>query len=150
MPHDAIRQAEQVTASNRGSSSASRDVLSPFVTLGVLGESDSYSIPSSVLTAIARHLGGVVVHDLPPFLIPCTDGMAIVLTIAKGSEYVGGAVFLPKDTLQHLDRGLFEVWQRAKKEEDIRTFFAGTAFDITSMNMTLPEPVTSSWRCAFC
>jgi len=126
------------------------DVMSSFVSIGVLGEDESYSMPSGVLAAMAKYLGGTLVRDMPPFLIPCIDGMAVVITIQQGHDYMGGAIFLSEEHLARLDRGILELWKRSKREQDVRAFFHGTAFNLVSPTTPLPESVESSWRCAFC
>jgi hypothetical protein len=126
------------------------DVMSAFIPIGVLGAATHYNMPSGVLNAVGHYLGGTFVKDMPPFLVPCTDGMALVLTIRRADDYMGGAVFLAATDMAQLDYGIHEVWEQSPKEQTVREFFGDTAFTLANSGACIPEEVASSWRCAFC
>ena len=126
------------------------DVMSAFIPIGVLGADTHYNMPSGVLNAVGHYLGGTFVKDMPPFLVPCTDGMALVLTIRHADDYMGGAVFLAATDMAKLDHGIHEVWTQAHKEQTVREFFVDTAFTVANSGVCIPEEVAASWRYAFC
>jgi hypothetical protein len=130
----------------------SGDRLSPaFLSVGVLGcEADHYAMPRAVLTLLASHLGGEISEELPPFMVACTDGMVIVLTLRLAGEFMGSAVLLTAEQLEKLDKGILELWMRLPREQDAEDFFKGTAFHIADCLAYLPPPIEAGWKSAFC
>jgi len=126
--------------------------LSPaFRSIGVLGcEAEYYAMPRTALALLASHLGGEISEDLPPFLVACTDGMVIVLTLQVAGEFMGSAVLITTERLERLDKGIFELWARLPREQDAEDFFKGTTFRIADCLAYLPPPIEAGWKSAFC
>lgn len=120
------------------------------ISVGLLGSHEKYNLPRRALTAMCSHLGGEAIGALPPFLLACLDGIAIVLTLRVGFDYMGGAIFLPWGALERLDHALLLLWERAEKEQTATDFFSGTAFRIADQAGAVPPSVEAGWRPAFC
>jgi hypothetical protein len=124
---------------------------SSFLAVGVLGsDAEFYSIPRTALMLLAQHLGGEISEDLPPFLVPCLDGMVLVMTLHQAGEFFGTAVLLTEERLARLDRGILELWARLVKDQAAEDFFKDTAFKIADCLAYLPAPIERGWKSAFC
>ncbi len=118
--------------------------------IGMLGGEGQYAMPRAILEALATHLGGMVVDDLPPFFVACKDGMALVLTLAVGADFVGCAFMLPCHRLNLIDRQLDALWDRCAKDQYAGEFFAGTAFQLAGVMSPIPGSIEECWRRAGC
>jgi hypothetical protein len=132
------------------------DELSPcpgsgsLLSIGLLGDEGHYTMPRTILEALAAHLGGMIVDDLPPFFVACKDGLALVITIAVGAEFVGSAFMLPYSRLGIIDRFLDILWTRASKDQCSTEFFAGTPFRMVGVTSQVPGSIEENWRSALC
>jgi len=119
--------------------------------VGILGGDVQYAMPKSVLDALAGHLGGMVINDLPPFLVACVDGLILVLTLSVGEEFMGAAFVLPPPSLSSIDRHLSELWQHGGKEQTVEEFFQGTVFCCGGNSVTtLPHAIEEDWHTLLC
>jgi hypothetical protein len=119
---------------------------SSLLSIGMLGDEGRYTMPRAILEALAGHLGGMVVEELPPFFVACKDGMALVLTVAVGSDFVGCAFMLPCQRLSLIDRHLDLLWARATKDQCSAELFDGTSFRMVGTANPIPSSVESCWR----
>jgi len=125
-------------------------VSSSLLAIGMLGDDGHYMMPRAILEALASHLGGMVVDDLPPFFVACKDGMALVLTLAVGADFVGSAFMLPCHRLNIIDRQLDTLWDRSSKDQYASEFFAGTSFRLAGIMSPIPGSIEECWRRAGC
>jgi hypothetical protein len=125
-----------------------REMMYPFVQVGVLGSDEGHNIPRRALTEMARYLGGELVTDLPPFLIACADAFVVVVTVRVHDEYMGGAFCIPNEHLDAMDHGLAHLWRRLEKKETVEQFFKGTEF-AKAAPVTLPDVVEKCWSSSF-
>lgn len=116
--------------------------------VGVLGGSEHYDMPRSILNSLARFLQGDISEELPPFLVACTDGFVIVMTLHVEYEFMGAAIHLPCEKLEDMDKGIFALWQRLSKESTVEEFFRGTAYSPAHVHL-LPKEIDASWDLAF-
>jgi hypothetical protein len=110
-------------------------------------------MPESVLRAMAKHFGGeLLLNEMPPFVVMCSDGLAIVITMRVGGDYMGAAFALSSSYLPRLDHGILELWRRSKKEQTIDAFFAGTTFasSLEGRPQLLPPHVEEPWKSSYC
>lgn len=135
----------------RGAGSIAGEGLCPSLALiGLLGCEEQYPMPMPVLEALAGHLGGQVTPDLPPFLVACSNGLVLVLTVSVGNDYMGAAFTVPADTLALIDHRLAELWARTKSTRTVSDFFADTAFTRHQPAAVLPASIGQTWRLATC
>ena len=125
-------------------------VPSSLVVVGVLGAQEQYVLPSAILEALASHLGGMVMDEVPPFLVACLDGMALVLTLSVGEEFIGAAFIVPAERLEAIDHSLGNLWRDAEKGQSSSQFFQDTLFQALGTTPSLPPSVEESWRQSAC
>lgn len=127
--------------------------MAPFpgalLSVGLMGDEGGYTMPRAILEALAEHLGGLVVSDLPPFFVACRDGLALVLTVAVASEFQGAAFLLPTTRLNVIDPQLDLLWSKAAKEQSSHELFEGTAFTAAGTASPIPSSIEESWRRMF-
>lgn len=135
----------------RSAGSVGEEGPSPSLALvGLLGCEEQYPMPMPVLEALAGHVGGQVTTDLPPFLVACSNGLVLVLTVAVGKDYMGAAFTVPVDMLALIDRRIADLWAKAKSARTVSDFFADTAFTRHRSAAVLPASIGQTWRLATC
>jgi hypothetical protein len=127
-----------------------RPLSGSLLSIGMLGGEGSYTMPRAILEALAAHLGGMVTTDLPPFLVACADGLALILTLAVGEDYVGAAFVLPSARLSLIDVHLDALWRASSKGQTTEEFFAGTPFKCVGRTSQLPASIEKDWRRISC
>jgi hypothetical protein len=92
----------------------------------------------------------MVMDDVPPFLVACLDGMALVLTISVGEEFVGAAFIVPAERLEAIDHSLGNLWRDSEKDQSSAQFFSDTMFQAKGSTPALPLVVEEGWRRSAC